>query len=525
MRLTLTKITGLQELHEQLYSALSQLAKRDFNLAAVNKSPLENCCSLLISGGAHTMVVQARVHDPDFLAEFSAYYSRQFIDISRFCTRLHFFKVPMVDDETILSFLDRVSDEDYLGFVTLRPVIKSPIGVSILSASLSVAQVRSIDRFPVHLGGKEFSVHGTPFMQQDNAVGACAQASIWMALRTLRKKEGDRAYDPAQITDAATRYFVNGRVRPNRQGLTSSQMIEAIRAAGYAPHQVQFAANWGQVLDQNRMVSAKIVLHAYLESGIPVVLVLAPPSGGHAVVLIGQSIVENPSGFIGCQLNLDDATAITIKHTVSWSPSFLIHNDNTGPYKDLPDVAGTPNEYEFQHCHMAIPLLPVDIFMSGEEAFAISTQLLADFFLGFKLDGNKTHQEIEALAADLSLRLLLVEKRRLRKWAANGGLVPEMSEQLRLMDLPKRVWMLEIHRASHYGNNVNGPTPSLVGIILIDPTADIPHYSFLMAHLNLPDLLGLQHGVIVTWDHETGVPTQGTQTNDNGPIIPISPHC
>jgi predicted dithiol-disulfide oxidoreductase (DUF899 family) len=77
MRLTLTKITGLQELHEQLYSALSQLAKRDFNLAAVNKSPLENCCSLLISGGAHTMVVQARVHDPDFLAEFSAYYSRQ----------------------------------------------------------------------------------------------------------------------------------------------------------------------------------------------------------------------------------------------------------------------------------------------------------------------------------------------------------------------------------------------------------------------------------------------------------------
>jgi len=37
-----------------------------------------------------------------------------------------------------------------------------------------------------------------------------------MALRTLRKKEGQAAFNPAQITDAATKYAVIGRVLPNR---------------------------------------------------------------------------------------------------------------------------------------------------------------------------------------------------------------------------------------------------------------------------------------------------------------------
>lgn len=72
-------------------------------------------------------------------------------------------------------------------------------------------------------------------MQQDNAVAVCAQASIWVALRTLRRREGDRAHNPAQITDAATKYLISDRTRPNKSGLTIQQMAEAVRAAGYSP--------------------------------------------------------------------------------------------------------------------------------------------------------------------------------------------------------------------------------------------------------------------------------------------------
>jgi hypothetical protein len=207
-RLKLSEIQDGADLARQVYEALKELAKREPPNPLGTGSPLDNCCKILLGGGAVAMIIQTRVHDPDFLAEFGAYYSRQFNDVPRFCTRLHFFSQPVSAGHDIFDYLDHVSGEKYLGFITLRPIIKSPVGASIIAAHLADGTVRSSDKFPVHLGGVEFCVEGTPFMQQDNAVGACAQASIWMSLRTLRKREGDRAHDPAQITDAATKYFV-----------------------------------------------------------------------------------------------------------------------------------------------------------------------------------------------------------------------------------------------------------------------------------------------------------------------------
>ncbi|MDB5937401.1 MAG: hypothetical protein JWQ01_4745 [Massilia sp.] len=520
MRLILSPIADLPDLLKQSFNALKALAGRDVDFSACFKKPLENSCSMLISGGAVAMITQTRVHDPDYLAEFSAYYSRQFIDVSRFCTRLHFFRCAMEADEEILPYLDRVPKNDYLGFITLRPVVKSPVGVSILSAMLSNGMIRGLDHFPVHLGGLTFSVHGTPFMQQDNAVGACAQASIWMALRTLRKREGDRAYDPAQITDAATRYLVTGRVRPNRQGLSSQQMIEAIRTAGYAPHQIPLGPMRGAPLTQDEIDGSKKTLSAYIESGIPVVLLMLPPSGGHAVVAIGKTIMQQPQRFVETELQLSANFTLKFKHAISWSPSLLIHNDNTGPYRELPDNSAT--DYEFRYAAMAIPLLPTDIFMSGEEAFAIGNEVLGNVFQSFVTAKIKSQAEVEAIAQGLVLRVLLVEKRRLRSWATSGGMVIEMSQSLRLMDLPKRVWVFEIHRADVYGASLVNTVPSLVGLILIDPTADVLPYSILLLHLNLPDIVGLPHGTLVTWDTAAGAPQVGVQTNENGPIVSIS---
>jgi len=141
------------------------------------------------------------------MAEHSAYYSRWTTSVSRYCERLHFFRVPPASDDP-LALIDRVAAEDYLGFITLRPISMSPVAASILvpPGGATPCYFLSQDEFQVNIAGRSFSVHGTPFLQQDNAVGACAQASIWMALRTMRKKEGQAAYSPAQITTAATRF-------------------------------------------------------------------------------------------------------------------------------------------------------------------------------------------------------------------------------------------------------------------------------------------------------------------------------
>lgn len=70
---------------------------------------------------------------------------------------------------------------------------EAQIGASILLPSHD-DDVTCHEQFPVHIAGRAFWVSGTPYLQQDNAVGACAQASIWIALRTQMKRVGIQPY-------------------------------------------------------------------------------------------------------------------------------------------------------------------------------------------------------------------------------------------------------------------------------------------------------------------------------------------
>lgn len=145
-------------------------------------TPLTNALKLVGQLGCQAIVKQHTVQDPDFFAEYYAYYSRIFGSTEKYCHRFHFFSLAANQDEDTLHFIDRAADTDtYLGFITIRPVRTSPMAASILRPMPDQHFLLSSDKFDVHIAGKSFYVRGTPFMQQDNAVGACAQASIWMA--------------------------------------------------------------------------------------------------------------------------------------------------------------------------------------------------------------------------------------------------------------------------------------------------------------------------------------------------------
>jgi hypothetical protein len=519
-RLILRSFQSAADLMVAISEEMTILGAATFPVAGANERPLSNCVACLIAAKAVTVIGQRRIFDPDFTAEYSAYYSRQFASVPRTCTRLHFFTRQCDANVSVLDYIDATPSSSYLGFVTLRPVARAPIGASILSKAVCTGFVCSFDAFPVHIAGKEFALDGTPFMQQDNAVAVCAQASIWMALRTMRKREGDRAYDPAQITDAATRYFVNGRTRPNKGGLTIQQMAEAIRAAGYSPHAIPLGAvnnaTGTTALNAGELLTARRHLHAYVESEIPVLLALHPPSGGHAVAVIGHTWTPTPTDaetvFISFAKN---GASTTVKHAISWVPEFIIHNDNTGPYQTLPALSAPTVTYSLSCAAMAVPLLPADVFMTGEEALICGMGVLLDILEGLKK--QKTPVEVEAIAKKLVVRLLLAEKRKLRQWAATTPMVAELKEWLRTGDLPKRVWVFEIHTEVAYGAHNTGAQDTLVGLVLIDPTGDALDANILMFQFNFPAIAGSPEGVMVTYE-----PTlTAVKTNDTGPIKPL----
>src|SRR3990167_1894215 len=152
-----------------------------------------------LAAGAQTILLQDSVRDPDFIEEYEAFYSKQQKHITKLCKRLHFFSTPfpasvlpssdpqtpvdtiaeIADVLSILKFVDAAADcttPSYIGFITLRPLRHAPVGASIL-VDLPSAPALCRDEFPVHIAGRSFLVNGTPYLQQDNAVGACAQAS------------------------------------------------------------------------------------------------------------------------------------------------------------------------------------------------------------------------------------------------------------------------------------------------------------------------------------------------------------
>ena len=299
-RFDVHKITpGNEDELAQLFRLL--LVTKGMKSGSPRYTPLENTIRHISSLGANSVLLQRNVQDPDFLAEHAAYYSKWSYKVPRFCDRLHFFNSEVVSEDP-LDFIDKmaITQGSYLGFVTLRPISVSPQAATILSPPNNEAKhfILSKDDFQVNIAGQQFSVAGTPFMQQDNAVGACAQAAIWMALRTLRRKEGQSAFSPSQITTAATRFLVRGRTLPNRGGLIVEQITEALRTAGYSPHTIPLR-ELGQDATEETIIASRQALYPYVESGIPVLVLLFPKDAeGHAVLLIGHGWEKEPASLI-----------------------------------------------------------------------------------------------------------------------------------------------------------------------------------------------------------------------------------
>ncbi|MCA0326398.1 MAG: hypothetical protein LCH89_12470 [Proteobacteria bacterium] len=440
--------------------------------------PFQRVVEHLRGIGAQTLLLQDSVRDPDFLAEHEAFYSKQHRVISHLCSRLHAFAAPMraqVEGEAlgaraVLDFLDNLAEpsRQYLGFVTFRPLRHAPVGASILIPA-HVCDVTCHECFPVHIAGKDFQVCGTPYLQQDNAVGACAQASIWIALRTQMKRVGNTAYNPADLTRAATRYVALDRVFPGRQGLVIEQMLEAVRSSGHDP----LALTCDPTPPSMSPTAAQVIEQAapYIESGLPVIATLFPTSGGHAVVCIGRQLVAHPA--------VDTTRIVTplgirYRPASDWVDALIIHNDNTGPY--LPITSGDPlqKDYCLEHAKNLIVPLPEAVHMTAKEAEQAALKALA--FSCVVLSGYDTGKPPRLTPeGDIVLRTLLVRRHAFRRWALNDEeLDPALKDWYRTIELPRLVWLVELHDAALFDPR-NPGNCSRIGEVVLDASADTLH--------------------------------------------------
>jgi hypothetical protein len=278
--------------------------------------------------GCRTLVIESHYIDRDYIDDVALFYSRSLRGYPNYCQRFHFFSSDFDSAHwrTLISDANRGRDApellrtSYLGYSVVRPLPGSPIGRTVLRTfgprgiEGHLRIFRAIRPYTAHLCGFELTVHGLAFQQQDQGVSACATTALWCAIHQIAPMEGLKIVTPAEITQAASRYFMpGGRALPS-EGLTIEQLCEATRAAGLAPLYVpgsSYEVDRGQLL-------------AYLDSGFAPVLALRSDKGeGHAVCAVGYKMGEvspQPDATLHFR---DGATALK---------GIYIHDDRLGPY-------------------------------------------------------------------------------------------------------------------------------------------------------------------------------------------------
>ena len=205
-------------------------------------------------------------------------------------------------------------------------------------------------------------------------------------------------------------------------------MIEAIRNAGYSTHVCTFRSH-GQEMSDTLLQSVKRTLYTYVESEIPVILALYPESGdGHAVVLIGHGWDANIINRVDVEIPLSTNNATQVCHAVSWVNHFYIHNDNTGPYQTFPERKEAGANYFLEDVVLAIPLLPGDVYVSGEEADTTSRELLGKILQLFEAMGSQVN--LNDFLNQVVIRTYLIDKHKFREWVRNSEMTKELKEYL-----------------------------------------------------------------------------------------------
>ncbi len=207
-------------------------------------SPITKTLTYLKQLGCKSMIVESPYQDNEYRDEFYHYHSRVFRRFSRDCCRLHFFtnhlKKGFIDD---LKAPEGTPNKhtpknlDYLGFIVIRPTESAKIGRTVLKQLKGENNADFIlcgSEFSAILGKLSLKVKGVPFIQADRRVMVCAQASLWIALRSMHQKFGLPTVTPYKTSKSAMRLRGDEGQKMPSECLSIGQMVKSITILAYS---------------------------------------------------------------------------------------------------------------------------------------------------------------------------------------------------------------------------------------------------------------------------------------------------
>jgi len=471
-------------------------------------------------------VIEEPYVDKDYSSDYLNFYAGAFRNYPRHTKRIHLFT------EDISPILARPLAEQqaelekagYLGFVVLRPISQGPIGRTVLpfpdlADGLIVRRAARAD-FRVHVLGARLDLQGAaPFIQQDERLGACAQASIWMADRPVHERHRRTPWHSiAAITRLATTPTdaeLSKSLPAGSGGLNPIHIIRALRGMGHQPLVDFFLADGEDmepvtIADAGEALGTKISkavrtnglaassIIRYLDSGVPVIVAMADIGAGvgHAITAVG--FVEGRGGAVGESQSYD-----------TFVRALIVHDDQRGPYRLMPlrqsDISNLPTNrlltegdkvltVEDVVTHMFVPL-PMRVFLRADRADTVSGDYLESFV---SVLGDQMLERLKEDATDVSAveaffdlvrtkrlirRTYLTSAGRYRHHLAKSDLDDDIKAELIIRSLPHFIWVTELispDEAASEGDDAR----RVIGHMVVNATSSTdPNSDLLLVHM------------------------------------------
>ena len=400
--------------------------------------------------------------------------------------RLHFFSENISGRryQSISKQTVKLLSDSYLGFVVIRPGSPRTLGRTLVSPPTHVDSVRAFfpvaSRFESNFLGMPLSISTAPYLSQDSQAMACATAALWMSSTTLSRRVGLAEYQTADITSMALSIRRPYGPSIGERGLSLMEMEHALLEMGYDPKIWQ------------RPDAATLLTYAYLytESGVPPVIFVNFPQGGHAITVIGHLFdTSNPN---------NNSLRPGVSTSTDFIPGLVIHDDQNGPYlrMDIHPVDPTDplaSVYKSKvilhtaqgnltgYCQALIVPVPQRAMMPAGTAIASA----ASWISNFQRDGIIP-------PGDMLVRGFLIRSNRYKQLSWQQ---PRFSSSVikayRGLQMPRYVWVVEFtHRDSWVG--AAEEDLSIEGEFIFDSTfiaSERPDY--LAVHL--PWIIAVRH--------------------------------
>ena len=474
----------------------------------------------LDSAGCKSYVVESSYLDKDFTCEFAVFYAKTFNAYSKVCRRIHFFSedvstgLSASDALAVANYLKGISGRGhYLGFCVVRPLEHAPIGRTILKiperrkSGDPIVTVKA--KFTATLLGAELEVAGAPFIQQDTRVGACAQASLWVAGRHFHHKHRDGWYSIPDITRFATEAMdksLSWELPAGSGGLHADSMARALAAMKYQPLMYTALNEGGRGKPKwEENLSPEDIICRYVDSGIPVILGLFDQEEiGHAVTVVGYRLRRVPKNL---------ASAYGLSHGVCCK-SFIVQDDARGPYREI-NVRGGGGDWTINgNVFFIIIPVPDRVYLRAEVAELIVRPTLSGFssdwtWFSGELAKNAPNsvpygqQLVDAINNnDVVLRTYLATGARYKQRLVAGNLHNDIKNIIVRHKLPRLVWVVEYCAKQSLNTTVPGKR-LVLGHTLLDATSSRYEEARLLMHFpgylqiidNMPDDRNKRRGV------------------------------